>query len=143
MTEPEERAAVIAAAQTWRRTPYHHRARVKGAGVDCAQILVAVYSEAGLIEPFDLPMYPPDFMLHRGEEIYRGIVSRYCRQIDAPGVGDIVLYRFGRCFSHGGIIIDWPGRIIHAHRPDGMVVESGGDEGRLAGRAREYWSPWK
>lgn len=37
--ELQQRAAVIAEAESWLSTPYHHEARIKGHGVDCAQIL--------------------------------------------------------------------------------------------------------
>lgn len=34
----EQRAAVAQEALAWLGTPYHHHARIKGVGVDCAQI---------------------------------------------------------------------------------------------------------
>ena len=45
-----QRAAVVAAARSWIGTPYHHAADVKGVGVDCAMLLVRVYSDLGLID---------------------------------------------------------------------------------------------
>ena len=33
-------------ALTWLGTPYHHQGRVKGVGVDCGQILIAIYEKA-------------------------------------------------------------------------------------------------
>ena len=36
------RAAVVAEAIAWLGTPYHHRARIKGVGVDCAQLALGV-----------------------------------------------------------------------------------------------------
>jgi hypothetical protein len=32
MSQAAERRAVIAEAMTWKGTPWHHRARIKGAG---------------------------------------------------------------------------------------------------------------
>ena len=31
-----------------------------------------------------------------------------------PGPGDVAVFRFGRTFSHGAIVTDWP-RLIHAY----------------------------
>lgn len=59
------RRAVVAEALTWLRTPYHHAARIKGVGVDCAQFLIAVYAATGLIDDFTPDRYPPDWHLHR------------------------------------------------------------------------------
>lgn len=134
------RATVVAEAETWLRTPYHHRARIKGAGVDCAQILIAVFSSAGLIEVFDPGDYPPDWMLHRDEERYLDLVRVYAHEIDGPPLpGDIAVWRYGRTFSHGAIVTEWP-NIIHAHRTDRMVTRADGTQGPLAGRPVKFFS---
>jgi hypothetical protein len=43
------RAAVVKEALTWLGTPYHHHARVKGVGVDCARLLCAVYEASACV----------------------------------------------------------------------------------------------
>ena len=114
-SEAAQRAAIIAEARSWLGTPYHHEARIKGVGVDCAQILVGVYSAVGLIEAFDIPHYPVDWNLHRDEERYLGLLRRHTREIAGPPLpGDLAVWRFGRCFSHGAIVVEWP-VVIHAH----------------------------
>jgi len=138
----EQRARVVTEALTWLRTPYHHAARVKGAGVDCAQILIAVYAAVGLIEDFQPADYPSDWMLHRSEERYLGHVMQYAHQVSAPQPGDIAVWKFGRCFSHGAIVIDYPS-IIHAYRPDQMVGYGDATQGELRGREVTYWSFWE
>lgn len=132
------RDRIVAEAMSWMGTPYHHRARLKGAGVDCAQILIAVFVAVGLVDEFDPGDYPPDWMMHRDEERYIGFVTRHAEQVAAPLPGDVVLYKVGRCFSHGGIVVDWP-TIIHASNRDGEVVLSDGRQGWLSGRERTYW----
>ncbi|WP_243729295.1 hypothetical protein [Paludibacterium purpuratum] len=132
---------------TWLRTPYHHAARVKGAGVDCAQILIAVYSEVGLIDDFQPDDYPSDWMLHRSEERYLSHVTQYAHQVEAPKPGDLIVWKFGHCFSHGAIVVDYP-LIIHAYRPEQMVVMGDATQPALArcgAKEREvtYWSLWK
>ncbi len=109
------RSAVVAEALSWLRTPYHHRGRLKHTGVDCAQFPLQVYAACGLIDPFDPGDYPPDWHLHRSQERYLEPVCRLARQIEPATVqpGDFVVFRVGRCFAHGAIVIDWP-RIVHA-----------------------------
>ncbi len=112
--ETRERAAVILEAKTWLRTPYHHQGRVKGAGVDCAMLPAAVYSACRLIPAVDPGYYPADWHLHSGREIYLEWVLKFAVEIPGPGLpGDFVLFKFGRCWAHGGIVIKWP-HIIHA-----------------------------
>lgn len=130
--------AVISAATRWLRTPWHHRARLHGAGVDCAQLLIAVYAEAGLVDEFDTGEYPPDWMLHREEERFLAFIKRHAVQVDSPEPGDVVIYLVGHCFSHGGVVIDWP-TIIHASNRDRMVCLADGMQGWLADRAATFW----
>jgi NlpC/P60 family putative phage cell wall peptidase len=126
LDEAHQRAAVVAEARTWLGTPYHHEARVKGAGVDCAQLLIGVYAAVGLIKPPKIAHYPPDWHLHRSAERYLAIVLDHARELDAaaeaPGAGDVVLWRFGRCFSHGAIVVAWP-VVIHAYLGRPVVLE--------------------
>ena len=54
------RADIVTCARTWLDTPFHHLARAKGIGVDCAGLLVGVCRELGLVAPdFDTPAYTP------------------------------------------------------------------------------------
>jgi cell wall-associated NlpC family hydrolase len=98
------RAAVVAEARSWIGTPYHHAADVKGHGVDCAMLLVRVYCDLGLIELFDPRPYTRDWFLHRSEERYLGFLLARSHEVRSPGLGDIVLFRVGRCFAHAGIV---------------------------------------
>lgn len=112
-----ERRQVIQAAHEWVGTPYHHAGRVKGAGVDCLTLLAEVYHEAGLIDKIKIPYYPMDWHLHRDAERYMDGLLSYTRELDLvakPQPGDVALWKFGRCFSHGAIVVEWP-IIIHAY----------------------------
>lgn len=128
----------MAEARTWIGTPYHHRARVKGHGVDCAQLLVEVYSNAGLVEKFDTGEYPGDWMLHRDEERFIGWIEKYARRVPGPKAGDIVIWKYGRSFSHGGIVIAWP-HVIHAFIQEDGVVYGTGNKGDLSQRACVFY----
>lgn len=134
-TEQEERAHVVAVARSFLRTPYHDCARVKGHGVDCATLLLMVFEEAGLESPINLEAYSPQWFLHHGEEKYLAKVLERAVEVTEQQAlpGDVVLYRVGRCFAHGAIVVDpgWP-TIIHAYKQAGIVTLGEGDQGDLA-----------
>lgn len=112
-------------ALSWLGTPYHHEAMVKGAqgGVDCAMINIAVYRDfAGKIPTdFDPRPYTMQWHLHRSEERYLNWFTQYAKQVDAPEVGDVILFKFGRTTSHSGIYIG-NGVMVHALRAAGLVL---------------------
>jgi cell wall-associated NlpC family hydrolase len=148
LTEAEERQAVIAEARTWLRTPWHHGAKVKGAGVDCAMLLIACYSAAGLISDFTPEHYPIDWAMHRDQALFDEWLSRFAHLVDTPGPGDVAHYRFGRVFSHAAIVVDWP-LIIHASMPTGIVTLDHGDQDWLTrgpsgtdAPVLKFWSLW-
>lgn len=143
MTDIEEieRAMVIEEARTWLGTPYHPHARVKGAGVDCAMLLIEVYRACNLIPDVDPGHYAPDWHLHRSDELYLKSIIRYAREVPEPLPGDVALFRFGRCVSHGAIVIAWP-TVIHAYRGEGCVLADAAQR-QLAGRLAGFYSIWK
>lgn len=140
MDQAQERSAVVAEALSWLGTGYHHHARVKGVGVDCAQIICAVFEACGLVEPIDPGYYATDWHLHRSEEVYAGWCARYAKQVDAAQLGDVVLFQFGRCFSHGAIVVE-QNTVVHAYMNRGVILTRFSEE-PLAGRATQIWSPW-
>lgn len=118
------RADAIRAARSWVGTPYQHAQCVKGAGIDCGFLLIKIYSDLGLIPWFDPRPYPPDWHLHRAAERYLGFVEEHAREVPEPGLGDVLLFKVGRCFSHGGIVTGLdPFTLVHAHYPARRVVE--------------------
>ena len=123
--EAAERAAVVAAARAWCGTPYHNCADKKGVGVDCGMLLVRVFVDLGLIEPLDPRPYNWDWHLHNAEEKYLGFVQRFGREVArTPKDGDVALFRYGRCYSHGAIIVKAaPLTIVHAFAKAHYVVE--------------------
>jgi cell wall-associated NlpC family hydrolase len=135
MSESEERSRVVAAARSWIATPYHDCACVKGHGVDCAFLIKAAFEEAGLEPPIAIEAYSPTWMLHRSEEKFLAKVFERATEIAEANAkpGDLVVYKFGRTFSHGAIIVD-PGfpAIIHAYKQAGIVTLGEGDQGDLA-----------
>jgi cell wall-associated NlpC family hydrolase len=139
-TEQQQRETVVATARSWLRTPYHHAARVKGAGVDCAMLLAEVYAEAGLIPRVEPEPYPPDWHLHRDRDRFLEWVNRFGQPTQDPKPGDLAMYRFGRASSHGAIIVNWP-EIIHAVRYRGVTLDTG-ESADLASRFVGFWTLW-
>lgn len=116
------RAAIIAEARSWLGTPYRSHARIKGVGVDCAQLPAAVYEAVGLV-PHIAPDYSAQAMMHRDEELYLQWVTPHAREIGRADIdpGDFAIWRFGRTYSHGAIVIDRE-TVIHAVISAGAVV---------------------
>lgn len=141
LAELESRERAIAEARTWLKTPHHHRAHIKGAGVDCGWLLIEVYSAVGVIPRFDPGEYPLDWMLHREEERYLEWVERYAARVGVPAPADLVMYKRGRCYSHGAIVLDWPEQVLHAHVDEGVVI-SHGLGGHFAEYPHRFYSPW-
>ena len=139
--EQAERQAVIAEALSWERTPYHHRAGLKGVGVDCAYLPLRVYHAVGLIPLIEPPDYPIDWFLHRSAETYYNVLIQYGHPVTTPQPGDMAMFRFGRVqYAHGCILIA-PGMMLHAENGVGVVrAQLAGHplEDRLSG----YFSLW-
>lgn len=148
----QQRERVVELARLWIGTPYRHMARVQGSGADCAMFPLDVYASAGVIrrltvegEPGvdapDVPYYPPDWHLHRDIERYLQTVEKVVaeaggREVEPPAIrtplpGDFVLFHFGRDYSHGAIVIEWP-LCIHAHLQRGVVMVDATNDPKLS-----------
>lgn len=140
----DKRAAVIAEAATWLGTPYHHCADVRGAGVDCAMLLVRVYQACGLTPlDFDPRPYSPQWHTHRGDELYlQWIVVAGAVPTSTPQAGDVAIWKFGRAYSHAGILTD-DSHVIHALQDAGAVTISRLTDTPLAGRDVKFYSVFK
>ena len=133
-----QRRQIVGIAREWLGTPYHHRAAVKGAGADCAMFPLAVYKECGLIPAdYQLPEYAMQWHLHRSDELYIKELEKFCRPASGPPhPGDFVVFRFGRTFSHGAIVLAWP-LVIHSAIPHGVLLADAERDGELMGRERK------
>lgn len=147
-TEAQERAAIVAEAISWVGTRYHHMGRVKKTtlgtgGTDCAQLLYCVYRNVGLIDEIPLEYYPPDWHLNRSVERYMNEVMKHACETETPLPGDVVLYRMGRAYAHGAIVVDpgWPS-IVHAFAESRFVLLDRGDDGRMKDRPHKFFTLW-
>lgn len=148
MTEEEGRAAIVEEALSWRGTKYHDHGKLKGAGVDCCQLIAAVYETIGLIPKLDIPYYSPQHFLHSEEERYMATVLTFAREIarEETKPGDVVLYKLGKSYGHGAIIMP-PGfpAILHATGTAGYVVEGNSDWDSVLSaprRAPRFFTHW-
>jgi NlpC/P60 family putative phage cell wall peptidase len=132
-----KRAAVVAEALSWLGTPFHDRAGVKGAGVDCLHLLVRVYAAVGLIENFDPPVYSPQWFQHREEPLFLQGLQRYAHRVEMAHEGDIAMFNFGRHAAHGAIILDHY-TMIHASGAAGEVTRA--PRALFDDRLHSYWS---
>lgn len=125
----------VAVAAAWLRTPWRHCTEVPGGGVDCGRLIRACFVGSGLVDPFDVPPYPADWMLHRSEELFLGLVERFMDPLPfgRQQSADVAVWRYGRCYSHGAIVVDWP-LVIHAFRKDRCVTWADATKGFLAER---------
>jgi hypothetical protein len=99
-------------------------ADLPGVGVDCAMILVRVFCDLALVGRFDPRPYTRDWMLHRDDERYLGFLLASARPVETPSPGDVMMFRIGRCYAHGGIVTKAdPLSLLHAYAPAACVIE--------------------
>lgn len=152
MSEALERQAVVDEALSWLATPYHHHGRIKGkdGGVDCLMLLAEIFERSGLVGRVDPGNYARDWHLHRNEEAYMLGLMRFATQRPAdelPIAGDIALFRFGRTYSHGAIVVGAAAQLprvmlVHSYIGRG-VIKGRMREEPLAGRPYQFWTFWK
>jgi cell wall-associated NlpC family hydrolase len=149
MDELTGRLAIVKEARSWKGTPWRHAQAVKGrdGGVDCAMLLVRVYSDLGFVAPFDPRPYPQDMMHHRNDDRFLRHLLASARLVDRAQPGDAILFQYGKSYSHGGIVtIADPLTIIHAYSRAKMVIEEDATKNHeLVPRLRDakiasYWS---
>ena len=140
---PAQVELVVAEARTWLRTPYVHRAAVKGEGVDCGMLIIEVFGNALGIPKPDVGNYSSDWYLHQDEPVYLNWLSKYADRIEEGQRGDIAMFNFGRHAAHGGIVVG-DGLMIHAYRQNGNVelceISSLATRDKGRGSLDSYWS---
>lgn len=136
------REAIVREALSWVGTRFHHGARLKGVGVDCAQLLIAVYSALALVPPIEPGFYSPDWFLHSdAPSPLTAWIEKFCAPLKCPDVGDVVAFRYGRVTSHAAIVLEWgdAGRVVHAFRGAGVRVEECAPHTALMARYVGAW----
>jgi cell wall-associated NlpC family hydrolase len=143
----EQRAAIVRTAKSWIGTPYHHQAALKGVGADCAMFPIAVYKECNVLpQSYQPPEYSMQWHLHRSDELYLAEIAKFCNEIPVedsvllkpPRPADFVVFHFGRTFSHGAIVVEWP-ICIHSYIHHGVTLMDALRDGEVVGRRIKYF----
>ena len=143
MIEQKQRQLVISEARSWCGTPFHMNAFVKGVGVDCGRFLVACFSAGGINVPDikDLPIMSAQWHLHKNDERYLELITKFTKITQAPQPGDIVMMRIGKGYAHSGILVELPLVMIHASPP--CVLKQDLEQlPRLRKHERIFLTPW-
>lgn len=116
---------IVDKAREYIGTPFHHGARVKGEGIDCVQLLIAIFNELGA----DIADHNDYSRFDEFERLIE-ILRTYCDEIyDLPGDeslvqnGDILAFRGTLMYNHCGIYCG--GTFVHAYASPayGKVIE--------------------
>lgn len=131
------RKIAIDEARTWIDTPYQHKGRVKGVGVDCGGLLYQVYNPIFGPLPAFPKDYPPDWAVHEHNERYLDFIKPFTVPTFAPVPGGLVVFKIGLNFAHGTLFTAQQ-TFIHAwgRRGEGSVKESKLDFFRIGGKIR-------
>src|SRR5690625_738099 len=130
--------AIVTAAREWLGTPFRHRGRLKGVGVDCIGLAVGVARALDLpvIDNLDYPRRPDAELLRRG--LAAQLVPLHPHEARP---GDLLRLAVNSKATHVGILtvlIDQRPGLIHAYAPCRKVIEHGWD-GRWPGPAVDAW----
>jgi hypothetical protein len=135
------RHAVIEEAKSWIGTPFHDGAKLKGVGVDCGQFVAAVFENCGW-EPIKIGEYKALFFMHQCNPMYIDLVRKHSVETAAKDPGNIAMYRVGKSYGHGCIIVEWP-MVIHAGEHTGVELADA-TQGRLTmGKTPIIFDPFK
>lgn len=146
--EQKGREIIIATAKSYLRTAYHHQARRRSVGVDCATLILECAIEAGIVPKDEkLPHYPFQWCMNGDRESLIEFIRRFCPEFPGPPKpASIVVWKMGRTFSHGAIVLDWP-TCIHARVGTGCEYVNAEADGQLAmmgsePRPRLFFDHW-
>jgi cell wall-associated NlpC family hydrolase len=116
----------ILAAREWVGTPFLHRGRVLGRGVDCIGVPVMAGTTLGMIEADSIPVsYSKD---PDGIEMMQWLRTHMKQIHDKSDLkpADILVFRFARYPQHVGV---YTGRtVIHSYQSLGKCIEHSLDE---------------
>jgi cell wall-associated NlpC family hydrolase len=119
------RLILIAEASSWLGTPFRSYARVKGVGVDCVNLAMALYQETGFLNGLSLPYY----RVGEGAHIHTSKLEEWiekCGRFEraqSPAVGDALCIRFGDVSHHVGVVTS-DTMFIHVYRRQNATENS-------------------
>jgi len=124
------REDIVAEARTWVGTPFQHLTRVKGIGVDCVGLVIAIADDLGIKDNDGKPFLRDDYRAYPTQPSDRFVHDECCRRLVRKSVndlcqGDIVSLKVPRTACHVAIITERQGVLymIHGYSPLRKVVE--------------------
>jgi cell wall-associated NlpC family hydrolase len=162
LTEDELRKAICDEARSWIGTRYHDYAGVKAGratgkgGVDCAFFPLRVYQATGFIDKAYKPeWYSPQqwlnspsqtdkYHLRVVDETMLKIVQQMTRREldpgEEPGPGDLMLCQVVNSWTHGAIVIEWPGLVLHPLKKIGVCGSHALEQGFWARTPKRFFT---
>lgn len=121
----ELRTQLCKVAKEWLalKIKYQHRGLTRN-GCDCTGLIIGVLRELGHMRKYVLRNYSPQWNLHAGADNY--IIEeadKVADRVKTPEPGDLVLFYFGRCVAHAGIVIE-NDLFIHCYKKSKKCVVS-------------------
>ena len=113
----ELRTQLCSKAKIWKnlKVPYQHRGASRR-GCDCTGLVIGILRELGYLKEYVIRKYPQDWNLHAMADNYiLEELSKFAVAVESPEIGDLVLFYFGKCVAHVGIVIE-NGLFIHCYR---------------------------
>ena len=106
---------IIEEARSWIGVRYEHRGITKQ-GCDCGGLIIGILRALGYMKNYKIRRYPNDWNLHvLAGNVMKEEVDKITKVINgAVEVGDLILFNFGKCVSHVGIVIE-DNLFIHTH----------------------------
>lgn len=122
----------------WVGVPYLHRGTTRR-GCDCTGLLIGAIKEIYPTLNYPLRYYPRDWNLHAMAGDYiREELSKVANPLEqTAGPGDLILFHFGRCVAHCGVL-SGPA-FVHSHGGARKVTYGSLRTPKWARRVAEYW----
>lgn len=123
MMEIGETLALKASQWAAERVVYLHRG-TRRTGCDCTGLVIGCLQELGFLKAYKLRQYPRDWNLHAmgaKDTFLEEELERVADQVTGEHKpGDIILFVFGKCKAHCGIVVR-TGVFVHSHAGAGGV----------------------
>lgn len=112
--------------ESWVGTPFRHKERSKGLGVDCINFILGVFNNVKVLDAngVALPDYSVDWMHHKKSMLlldhfrqYDGLFAEINPRFKQDG--DVALFKFNKSVCHCGIVFE--NYLYHALENEGVT----------------------